>query len=310
VSISLFFFVPILGGKIKPSHGLNWFNTPGGEKMSIRLRKLYAILTVLLAALGILISLFFILEVWQNRQPVTEKLQTGVDQFSSMLQTSDDGLMVIDQVVKNVYTSTIYLDAATQALSQTVGSTTQFMSTAGTIVGDNLLSTITSTQAALNSAQASARVIDNVLGTLSKLPLIGISYNPAIPLNTALGDVASSLDPLQGALKDFQTNLVGARTDLQGFTKQIVELDNNILSVQKNLDQAQLTIQQYHTQISTMRSDLANARANLPAWTNRLAWVLTLIIVWAILLQVALLLQGITQIGPSAPSNRPTDTAG
>jgi hypothetical protein len=289
-----------LGGKIKPLSKLLRFISSGGEIMSLRLRKLSAILTVLLATLGILLSLFFLFQVWHYRQPVTEKLQTGVDQFSSMLQTSDESLMVIDQVVKNVYTSTIYLDDATLALSQTIGSSSQFMDTAGTIIGDNLSSTITNTQAALNSAQSSAKVIDNILGTLSKIPLIGITYNPAIPLNIALGEVSSSMDPLQTALTKFQTNLDDTRTNLQDFSSQMVELDRNILSVQKNLDQAHFTIQNYHSQISTINGELKDAKTSLPVWTNRLAWILTLIIFWLILLQIGLLMQGITQINPPA----------
>lgn len=259
-------------------------------------RKILALINVGLTAVGILISIFFLFEVWHYRTPVTEKLQSGMDQFSSVLQVSDEGLVVIDQVVKNVYTSTVYLDLASSAFSQTVESSSLFMDSAGTFVGDNLLTTITNTQMALDSAQSSAKVIDNILGTLSRVPLIGINYNPAVPLNVALGEVSASLDPLHSTLKNFEANLDNTRVNMQEFSGQISSLNTNIQTIQANLDQAQLTIAKYRDQISSVKTWTADAKANLPRWLNTFAWIITLAIVWLILIQISILLQGVSQL--------------
>src|SRR5512137_2211746 len=119
------------------------------------MRKLLSILIICLTSLGIIISLLFIYGTWHYRLPVTQKLQSSVDQLSSVLQITDEGLVVIDQVVSNVYTSTAYLNDATTAFSQTVQSSNRIMDSVGVFVGDNLSSTITNTQTALESAQAS-----------------------------------------------------------------------------------------------------------------------------------------------------------
>jgi prefoldin subunit 5 len=264
--------------------------------MSLGWRKINSVLIICLAALGIILCLFLLFEAWNYRQPVTQKLQTGVDQASSVLQISDQGLEVIDQVVQNVYTSTIYLDEATMAFSTTVGSASQFMDTAGTFVGDNLLTTITDTQTALSSAQASAKVIDNILTTLSRVPLIGITYNPAVPLNQALGQVSSSLDPLQSTLQNFQADLNSTRNNMQDFSSQIATLDKNILSIQANLNQAQSTINKYRSQIATVNSWLASVKTSLPRWMTTFAWVITLVIALLIIVQTTLMLQAITQL--------------
>jgi hypothetical protein len=166
-------------------------------------KKTLAFLMVCMSALGILLSLFILFQVWRFRQPVTVKLQSNLNQFSNILQTTDEGLSVIDQVLNNVYTSTLYLGEATNALTQTIQSTNLFIDSAGTFVGEDLINTITNTQTALDSAQASAKVIDNILTAMSRIPLIGINYNPTLPLNTALGEVSTSLD-CQGRLKIFR----------------------------------------------------------------------------------------------------------
>lgn len=259
-------------------------------------RKILAVSIICLAGLGIIFSLFLLFQVWNYRQPITKKLQSGVDQFSAILQTTDDGLITVNQAVINVYSSTLYLQDATHVLSQTMGTTSLFMESANSFVGDDLLTTITSTQTALESAQASAKVIDNLLGTLSRIPLIGITYNPSVPLNTALGNVSTSLDPLHYTLKDFQANLESARTNIHEFSGQISTLNDNIVSIQKNITQTQRTIDKYRSQISSLLARLSVAKTNLPRWTSLTAWILTAIIIWLIVIQIALMLQAISTI--------------
>jgi peptidoglycan hydrolase CwlO-like protein len=172
-------------------------------------------------------------------------------------------------------------------------STSRFMDSAGTFVGEDLINTITNTQTALNSAQSSAVVIDNILSTLSNIPLIGITYNPPTPLNKALGEVSSSLDPVQSALKNFQTNLDNTQTNILNLNEQITTLTQKISTINSNLLQAQITIDNYRSQVESLKSSVARAKAKLPNWITIAAWILTSIIVWLVLIQIGILLQGI-----------------
>ncbi len=262
-------------------------------------KKILAVIMVFTTALGLLLSIFLLIQVWRYHQPVAERLQTTLVQSSAILQTTDEGLGVIDQVIKNVYTSTIYLDEATKAFSQTIQSTNLFLDSAGAFVGDNLISTITNTQAALDSAQASAVVIDNILKAMSQVPLIGITYDPSLPLNKAIGEVSTSLDPLQGTLKSFQTNLETTQDNMQVFTNQISDLDKNIYAINKNLRQAQTTIDSYRSQVSSLKSWVDEANNNLPAWITTIAWILTIIIIWLVIIQIGIMLQGIIVLTPN-----------
>jgi hypothetical protein len=262
-------------------------------------KKTLAVLMICMSALGILLSLFILFQVWRFRQPVTVKLQSNLNQLTNILQTTDEGLAVIDQVVKNVYTSTLYLDEATNAITLTIQSTNQFIDSAGTFVGEDLITTITNTQTALDSAQASAKIIDNILTTMSRIPLIGINYNPTLPLNTALGAVSTSLDPLQGTLKNFQSNLTTTRTNMQLLNRQISVLDKNIMQINKNLRQAQATIDNYRSQLSSLLSWSESAKTNLPTWITTTTWILTIIILWLVIIQIGMVLQGFILLSPS-----------
>ncbi len=266
--------------------------------MSEAAKKIIGIVMVLIAVFGFVLSGILIYEVWHYRQPVINGLDTGLDHATSLLQTTDEGLAVIDQVVSNVYTSTVYLNDATSALAQTMQSTTSFMDSAGNFVGQDLINTITNTQTALNSAQASAAVIDNILGSISKVPFIGINYDPKTPLNKALGEVTSSLDPVQQSLKDFQINLNNAKTNMRVVGEQLAGLEKKIVTINQNLAQAQTTIANYRSQVNSIELSVANARDNLANWVTAIAGIITIIILLLVVLQVGLLLQGITLVAP------------
>jgi ABC-type transporter Mla subunit MlaD len=264
-------------------------------------KKAIGVLMIFLSAIGFLLSIFFAIEVWRYRVPVTNQLESGLQISSAVLQTTDDGLVIINQVVKSVYTSTQTLNNTTIALGQAMTNTSQFMGTAGTLVGVDLVYTITNTQSALDSAQASAAVIDDVLTTLSKLPLIGITYQPTVPLNTALGNVSASLDPVQQSLKQFQTDLQTTQNDMQLVGNQILGLNTQIMTINQNLAQAETTINNYRTQVSTLITSIDTAQSSLPKWITTVAWVLTLLIVWLVMIQAGTFLQGITLITSSQP---------
>jgi len=257
-------------------------------------KKAIGVIMVCISVLGLLLSIFLLFQVWHYRQPLKDSLQAGLDQSSSMLQTTGQGLSVINQIVKNVYTTTVYLDDATSALAQTMQSTSRFMDSAGTFVGQDLINTITDTQAALNSAQSSAVVIDNILSTISNIPLIGITYNPTTPLNVALGEVSTSLDPVQVSLKNFQTNLNDTNANMQILNNQISTLGLKIITINNNLLQAQTTINSYRSQVESLKFSVERAKTILPSWINTFIWILTVIILWLVLIQIGILLQGIT----------------
>jgi hypothetical protein len=258
--------------------------------------KAMAVLVIIITTFGLLLSLFFLIQTWRYRVPVTEKLRAGINQTSAILETTGEGLEILDQVVKNVYTSTVYLDESATTLSRTFDSTSQFMDNAGTFMGENLVNTITNTQSAIDSAQSSAVVIDNILTTLSRIPLIGIDYNPSKPLNVTLGEVSDSLDPMQRSLESFQSDIGNTQSDLEEFKQQILILDQNITAISRNLKATQVTIDHYRTQLSFVQSWTDTAQTSLSRWMTGLAWMITFIIIWLIFIQVAILLQAINQI--------------
>jgi hypothetical protein len=139
-------------------------------------------------------------------------------------------------------------------------------------------------------------VIDNILTALSNVPLIGIKYNPSRPLNTALAEVSDSLDPLQATLKSFQSNLATTHTNMEEFNDQILILGQNIVAIKHNLASSRVVIGNYRTQVTSLQSWFDKAKFSLPMWVNTMAWILTIIVLWLVMIQIGILLQGISML--------------
>jgi hypothetical protein len=261
--------------------------------MNPTLKKTIAVLMIMITAMGMLLSIFILYLTWRIREPATQKLQTAFESTSSVLQTTIVGLDVIDQVVTNVYSSTIYISDATDALAKTLENTDQFVETAGSFMGEGFNTTISNTQKTLESAQSSALVIDNIMTALSKVPLIGINYNPATPLSKALGEVSSSLDPLQESLKGFQENLVSTQSNLQVFVTQLDLLKTNISDINKNLADSMVVIESYQSQVTNIKAWFDEAVLSLPTWITTFCIIISIFILLLIFVQGAIMLQGI-----------------
>lgn len=270
--------------------------------------KALSVLMIIVTSLGLLLSLFFLFFTWSIREPATVRLQAAATTTADILETTGQGLEIIDQVLVNVYSSTVALEDSATALADMIESSSVFVDSAGGFLGEGLINTITNTQTAIDSAQETASVIDNILNTLSRIPLIGIDYNPSRPLGNALGDVSESLDPIQGTLTDFQQNLQDTRTSMQEFSSQVQSLEQNISNINQNLLATQQTIDEYQTRLSSFQAWMENAIDQLPTWITTTCWIITLIIFWFMLIQVALMLQAINnltgeKIKPDAISN-------
>ncbi len=272
--------------------------------MSPTLKKIIAILMIGITSFGMLLSLFVLVQTWRIRQPVTVKLQTAFKTTSSLLQTTIVGLDAVDQIVTNVYSSTLYLGDATNALAQTIDNTDQFMDSAGSFIGESLNNTITNTQTTLESAQSSALVVDNILTALSNIPLLGLDYNPETPLSSALGDVSASLDPLQESLLGFQDSLSSTQSNLQLFVVQLKLLDQSITEINQNLAASQVVIEKYQDQALSIKAWVDKAIISMPVWVTSMWVMITVFIILLILVQGAILLQGIYMVSGSDSTSR------
>jgi hypothetical protein len=245
------------------------------------------------ALLSLTISLFFLIQIWRLKQPVTEGLVSNLDLLHRTAATSETALQVIETTVTNLAATTTALEETTLSTAQTIHNTGLLVDTFSTLSGEDFPTIITNTQSALASAQTSAIVIDNVLSALASIPLIGIDYNPETPLNQALAQVSASLSPLPAELAKIQDNLDTTNTSLQSLEETVVAINLNLQDIQTNLANAQVVIDEYQVEVSNLETRLARSREIAPVWVLRGTWILTFLVIWLGISQLGMLVEGL-----------------
>jgi len=97
--------------------------------------------------------------------------------------------------------------------------------------------------------------------------------------------IASFLLPNSDELEDTGEHLASIQTELSN-----IVTDMNEISV--TLEEAQVVVGDYQTAIEDIQAQILDLQINGPKWINTMAWVLTIGLVWLILAQFGLMLQG------------------
>ncbi len=172
--------------------------------MSI-IRKIIGLFLIVAAIGGLIFSIVGLTYIYRIEARVTKGLQDTVETLSQTLDTTAQGLIITEQALKGSVDTVRALQSTVETTANTIQSSAPVVDEISKLMTESLPKTIASTNTSLRTAQESAKVIDSVLSTLSSIPLIGssIGYNPQVPLDQALGEVADSLAGLPELIRQY-----------------------------------------------------------------------------------------------------------
>ena len=253
------------------------------------LRRLLGGLFIAAAAAGLVFSVVGLVEVWRYRPVVTQKVVETLTVFEQALNTTHDGLAIVGQVVQTTTVDIAALQTTTQALAQALHDTRPMLDSLTRLTSTDFPAAVAATQTSLASAQSSALLIDNVLATLSNTPFLSVgAYQPDVPLHTALAQVSDSLNTLTPALATINSSLVEGQTNLGVMETELNKIAKTTNGISTALDRAQAVIDQYETVTLRLKEQLAALQVRVPDWLTTLTWILTFILGWLLIAQVAL----------------------
>jgi len=271
-------------------------------------RRFFGLVLAIFSAIGLLLFLLGIFAVWKYKPPAEEVLNSGLELLDTTLSATREGLTLADQSLDTASTSMETLETTVDALSLLISNTVPLADSMSLMMGEELPGTIRATQLSLDSAQSSARIIDNVLIIVSSIPFFpGEPYNPAVPLNVSLRQVSESLDPLPAAFQDMESNLASTSDNLEIMKAEIALIARDIHQISKSLEESQNVIAQYQQVTALLQSKLKSLQKHLSTGMDIAAWVFTVILVWLAITQVGLLAQGFEMLSPVMVVEKPVE---
>ena len=237
-----------------------------------------------------LIALVFVARLMSNVQAAADQRLAQLDRA---LAATGDGLVVARDSLGRAKATMRSLHTTIEDASQAITDTLPALDRVGVLVGEDLPTTITSTRSALTSAQETARVADSLLGTISRFQLIGAElYNPDVPLNVAIGQVAASLNGLPESLASVQGDLRQTTGNLGRVNAQIGSVAGDMDDIGASMTNAESVIAKYQDIVGELRGQVAEARRELPGWLSGIRLGISLVLLWLGIAQIGLLTQG------------------
>lgn len=244
--------------------------------------------------LGILLSLAGMIGVARAYGAAQAALAHELGVLDRALATTADGLTVADTALGDAERTLGTLSATVGGVTVAISETQATLGALEDLTGTTLPEAIGSTRQALASAQETARVADGVLGALS---FVGLSYNPEVPLNVAIGRVSASLEGVPSELTKVSTGLITAETSLADLTANLEEASAGIEAISASVDESAGVLEQYQAIVGELRGEVAAVAAAAPTWITWTSVAAFALMVWLALAQVGLLAQGWELLG-------------
>jgi len=185
-------------------------------------------------------------------------------------------------------------------VGQAIGDTGPMVESVADLLGEQLPAAIKSTQDALTSVAASAKVVDDVLAVMTAIPFVGTDkYDPEVPLQQSLEEVAASLDDIPNSLGAAQEGLTSTSGNLEGLQEDFTTMASNIGQIATSLESAQSVLVEYQLIVADLQTLAASVRQGLPEWLRLLRLAFSLVLIWLGIAQIGLLTQGWELIGRS-----------
>jgi len=258
------------------------------------LRRLAGILFIITAAAGFFFSAAGIIQVWRLKPLAIKSLGDSLILLSQALDATDTALVAAHGTINTLKLDATSLQKTTKALAQAIHDSGPTLTSLSDLLNLDFPKTITTTQTALGSAASSAKLIDDILAALTSLPFSPLApYKPEVPLSTALNNVSESLNTLPTSLTSINQSITDSQADLTVVEKEITALSKSIPAMIEDLENASSVITQYQVVVKKLQGRISSLQGTTPRLIVTTAWILTIMLVWFLVAQLAMFLQGL-----------------
>ncbi len=260
--------------------------------MSSPIKKVYGIGLMIVSIIGLVLSLFGLIFVARTGWKITKDVQETLGVTADALETTSQSLALAEDVFGEAAASIGAAEDMTHNVQQTLADTNTLIDSLDGVFGSELPAIITSTQQSLEAAEQSAAVVDGMLTALSYVPLLGVDYDPEVPLAESIASIDQSLDTLPQSLTGISGDLNAAQANLQSVDTNLDDLSTSLADIQGTLTEAQSVMVDYRGLVDDLAQRVRDMQTRAPRWVRTGTIGMVFVLVWMVFSQVGLLFQG------------------
>ena len=208
-------------------------------------------------------------------QTVTDTLEPISGIVVNVSETVDASLVMLENTTAAIES----IASATRSTAGTLDSVSQVIADTSQLVGGGVADSLESAVEALPALVDTGRVVDRTMRALS---LVGVDYDPEIPLDESLGQLEESLRPLPDQLRD-QVELLGeVQTDIQQIVTDAGALSATLLQTRFDLMEAETVLESASENAIAAAASVDSIRSEVKAY-DTLARVVVVAVTVALL---------------------------
>ncbi|MCJ7696283.1 MAG: hypothetical protein MUO40_12790 [Anaerolineaceae bacterium] len=240
---------------------------------------------------GIIIAITFSLFTWIAKVQINKFLQTTYTSFQSVIITSKDGLVLINESLQQVDSSLSTIQSIVDNLAISVNNLVPITNETAEIIGNDLNNIVKDAQTSLDSASSSSKIIDDTLKILAAIPLLGLDFQPDVPLHTSLTLLSSDLNNLPDNLSIIQSNLYQTGDSLGTLASSLFDLSTDLSEFEDDIEKSINVIANYELAADSLEQSLAKIQKYTNLWLTGISILITILMIWLLLAQISPLFQ-------------------
>lgn len=231
-------------------------------------------------------------------------IEKSLDSVSQSLDTAQGTLLLAQTTVEQVNKGLDTVGSAAINLSETMSQTRPLLGEISQIVSEDLPDSVQAFQSALPGMAQSAAIIDDTLVALSNLRIeqeilgfpinfdLGIDYAPEVPFEESINRVGDSLEGLPARLRGLEAHIETADGNLETISQDIVTMSADLEAINGSIAAVAPLLDDYMQIVTEVRDLIDRTRTRLVDQLGTVKLVVTLLMVWLGLTQIAPLYLG------------------
>ena len=265
--------------------------------------RLTGVVILIGAIFGLALSVYGLFALWASKEQVSGGVIELFALTARTVNATDKMLVVVGSSLEQASGDMALIRDILGDTAGTIGESTSLVDTTASLMGEDMPAFIQNTQTSLDSVQTTARLIDDMLGTITRIPLLGPflgrRYSPEVPLGTSVANVSRSLDPLPATFTAIQRDMQVASASLATVQGEVEALSRQIADIDTTISEATVVVDEYQLILTDLNERLARVQTRLPALLDTGYLALTVILIWIGISQLGALLHAAELLRPN-----------
>jgi len=267
-------------------------------------RRLLGIFLLAVGVIGIALSVAGIIVGRQLVDAIGAGIQSNLQLTSQSLETVEETLLLAKTTISDVNSGLETVETTTTDLGRTINETRPLIDQVNQVASSDVPDSIEAVQTALPNMVEVAGIIDDTLTTLNNfridenilgLPIqydLGINYNPDVPFDDSVLAMGESLEGLPETLRSLQIYMNVTNNNLQTISLGLNRVARDLNTINGRIAAVDPLLNEYIRIVNETRDNTRLIRAQLDEQLQMARLIVTIVMVWLGLAQVAPLYLG------------------